>query len=212
MRFDGAKHVGEIARVIAGVSHNARTQQISFSFIFAAEPQEWNSYRCLGDLAKPRSSEDGSQNAGDTCTHSIFLSLCRLRGAMTQRHMAHLMRHHAGHLTFGARCLNHPAVHVHRSAGQSKSINVAGIEDLEIIVKFWMLKLRRNRRDQPLAYTFDIGAHVRVTQQRKLLFGFGSSLASQSNVIRRFVFVRVISDLGLRERRQRHQHDRDRDL
>ena len=40
LRFDRAKHVGEIARIVTRVRHDARAQQVCFSFIFAAEPQE----------------------------------------------------------------------------------------------------------------------------------------------------------------------------
>ena len=127
---------------------------------------------------------------------------------MTQGNVAQLVGHHAGHLAFGARRLNHPTVHVHRSAGQSKSIYIACIDDLEVIMKFRMLELGRDGRDQPLAHAFDVRAHFRIAQQRKLLFRFGRCLAAQSHVIFRLKLVGVISDFGLRERRKRHQDNR----
>src|SRR5205807_7430827 len=195
--FDRAKHVGEIARVIAGVRHNARAKNVCFGLIFAAEPQERNGYRSLGGLPCSRPSEDRSQNAGNACAHRVLLRLGGLRRAVTQGHVTKLVGHHAGHFTFGTRGFDHPAINVHWPTRQSESVDVARIEHLEVITKLRMLEFRWNCSYQALPDAFNVSRDFSVAQQWKLSFGFGRCLPAKANIVTRLIFVGMITDFRL---------------
>ena len=50
---------------------------------------------------------------------------------MPKRDVGHLVRHHAGHLAFGLRRLDHAAIQEHRAAGQRERVDVFLVHDLE---------------------------------------------------------------------------------
>ena len=123
---------------------------------------------------------------------------------MSESDVAELVGHHTGHLTFTVRRLDHAAVHVHWTTGQSERVYVSRVYDFEVVLKFGMLKLRWNGSHQPAPYTLHITSHLLVVKQGKLAFGFLGSLPSEFDVILNAKFVVVICDLCLRESRQRH--------
>ena len=84
LRFDGAKHIGEVARIVTGVRHNSRAQQVGFGFVLATVFQEIDCERSLSNLPEARPAQDCPQNAGDTGPNCVLLRLGRLCGAMTQ--------------------------------------------------------------------------------------------------------------------------------
>ena len=99
-----------------------------------------------------------------------------MRCAVTQSDVAQLVGHDAGHFAFGARGFNHAAIDVHWAAGQSEGVDVARIEDFEVVTKFRMLEFRRNRSHQTLPDFLDVSSDLGIAQQRKLLFGFSRRL------------------------------------
>ena len=88
------------------------------------------------------------------------------------------MGHHAGHLAFRSRRLNHPTIDVHRPARQGKRVDVAGVHHFEIVTELRVLKLLRNRGHESLPDALNERVHLGVTQQRKLLLGLGRRLPS----------------------------------
>ena len=79
-----------------------------------------------------------------------FCGLARLRGAVAQRDVGHLVRHDADHLTLGFRGLDHPAVHVHRTARQREGIDLLQVDDLEAVLKLRMAQLGRDGVHEPV--------------------------------------------------------------
>src|SRR5687767_15689677 len=119
LAFDSAKHICKIARVVSGVGHDPRTENVRLGFIIAAVAQkitrgEYLSGLCTRLAAEDRTAEYRS-DAEDLIQRIADLGLlCR---CVTQRHVAYLVSHHAGHLSFVLCGLDHPAVYIHRSAG-----------------------------------------------------------------------------------------------
>lgn len=60
---------------------------------------------------------------------------------MVPRDVVQLMRHDSGHLAFIASSDNHSAIQIHRPTGKRERVYVARIDNLEVVVKFRMLKL-----------------------------------------------------------------------
>src|SRR5262249_42092393 len=145
------KHVRQIPRIVTGVGHDARAEKIGFSFVFATELQEVNTDGALRNLSCGWARQNTAEDSGDACAERVLLCFCCLRCSVTQRDVAKLVRHHPGHLAFITRGLNHSAVYVHRSARQRERVDVARIDDFEVVTKFRVLKLRRNSREQSLA-------------------------------------------------------------
>src|SRR6476619_853123 len=105
------------------------------------------------------------------------------------------MAHNTRHLTFVARRINHSPVYIHWTTGKCKSIDVTGIHNLEVIMKFGVLKLGRDSADQTLTHAFDVSASLFVTQQRVLLLCCLRRLPSQFHVVLSAKLVTVITDL-----------------
>ena len=68
---------------------------------------------------------------------------------MSQRDVTDLVGHNTSHLTFSASCFDHSPVYIHWTTGKSEGVDVSRIDDFEIVIKFGMLKLRRDAGDQP---------------------------------------------------------------
>src|SRR6185369_13687705 len=209
LSLDRLEHVGEIARIVTSLGHDLRTKNVSLSFVLAAKLQQVDCKRRLGQLADAWATKNRSSDAGDAAEDAVLLSLTRLRRAVPQRNVADLVRHHASHLTFSTRRFDHSAVHVHWTTGKRECIDVSRVYDFEVVLKFWMLKLRWNARDEPASYILDIALRFRIAQQGKLALSFLRRLASEFNVVLNTVFVAVKLDLRrLRQRRERHHADR----
>ena len=84
-----------------------------------------------------------------------FVRLARLRGAVAQRDVAQLVRHHAGDFAFGVRRFDHAAVDEHRSAGQRERVDLSHVDRLERVAELGMPEIRWNRRHQPPADVLD---------------------------------------------------------
>ena len=72
--------------------------------------------------------------------------LGRLRGAVTQHHVAHLVRHDAGDFALVMRRFDHPAVEEHRSARQGERVDLFLVDHAERVVELGMLQLGRDGR------------------------------------------------------------------
>ena len=119
--------------------------------------------------------------------------------------MAQFVGHNTRHLTFVAGGFNHAPVHVHRPAGQSEGIDVTDIENLEVVLKFRMLKLWRYRRHQSLAHLRNVISGLAVPQNRHLPFSFLRRLPAELDIVLRFELIAVITDLCLRKDRHRQE-------
>ena len=160
--FDRAEHVRQVARVVSGIRHDARAQDIGFGFVFPAVLQEGRGKGNLSYLSKSRPTQNSSQNTRDSGASLILRGLCCLGRAMTQGYVAQLVRHYAGHLAFGPGGLDHSAVHIHRAPRLRERINVARVDDFEVITKLGVLKLGRDRGHQTLSDSFAIVSNFRV--------------------------------------------------
>src|SRR5215813_429787 len=144
--LNGLEHVGKIQRIVVGPRHYLSAQNVGFSFVLATELQKINSHSLSADLrgSADRASQNLSANTKNTAKRAVFLCLGGLRRSMPKRDVAYFVRHHSCHLAFVLRGLNHPAIHVHRPARQRKRIDLLGVDDLEGVAKFGMLKFRRD--------------------------------------------------------------------
>ena len=97
-------------------------------------------------------ADDRAQDLPGDGAGLVLLRLACLRRAVPQRDVGHLVRHDADHLTLGLRRLDHPAVHVHRAAGQSKGVDLLHVYDLERVPELGVAQLQREscqRVDHP---------------------------------------------------------------
>src|SRR5829696_2376608 len=113
---------------------------------------------------------------------------------MSQCHVSDLVGHHARHLAFSARSFDHAAVHVHWTTWQREGVDVSRVDDFEVIIKFGVLKFRRDISNEPASYILHIAANLFVAQQGKLALGLLCSLTPELYVILNAVFVAVILD------------------
>src|SRR5215210_559390 len=118
------------------------------------------------------------------------------------------MGHHTGHLTFSARRFDHSAIDIHWTTWKRERIDVSGVDNLEVILKFGMLELRRNGAHQSPTYSFDVTPYFFIAKQGKLLLSLLCGLTPEFHIILNAVFVAVIANLRLRQGRQRHHADR----
>ena len=139
-----------------------------------------------------------------------LLSLCRLRRAVPQDHVAQLVRHHAGDLTVGLRGLEHPAVQEHRAARQRERVDLPQIHDFEGVAELRMLEFGgiADTRRLPMSSTnCSVASSFR---QRQLLTHFGGGLQAELDVLLRRVTVLVRLDTCLRGGRKRHRRHKRR--
>src|SRR5687768_9988451 len=165
---------------------------------------EW----CLGQLAHTWTAKNRSRNACYTSEQSVLLTFRRLCSTVSQRNVSDLVGHHARHLPFALCRFNHAAIDVHWTTRQRERVDVSRVYDFKVVLKFRMLKLRRNGIDQPPSDFFDVALYLRVAHQRILLLNFLRSTTPKRYVILNTVFVTVILNLRLSDRGQRHQGNR----
>ena len=120
--------------------------------------------RLAGDAA-----EDGARNLSENRPNLIRRGLTGLCGPVPQRDVADFVREHAGNFALVLCCLQHPAVDVHRTAGQRERIQVADIDDVERVAELRMPKLARYRLSQALPYALHIAVDAIVAKHWKLL-------------------------------------------
>ena len=61
---------------------------------------------------------------------------------MPEQHVRELVRHHADHLTFACRGLEHAAVDEHRPAGQRERVDVLQVHRREGVLERLLLEVR----------------------------------------------------------------------
>ena len=116
--------------------------------------------------------------------------LARLRGAVAQRDVAHLVRHDAGDFAFGFAPL--------RSCPRLTNIGPPGSANALISLTFTTLNVYLNSGcrssagiavDEPPADVLDVRRHVVVAQNRQLLLDLRGRLLAELHVLRGRVFV-----------------------
>ena len=118
----------------------------------------------LPPLQNPPEGEDQSaeenREADEKHEHAELVAetalFCRLCGRVTEGNVADLVCHDAGHFAFVFGGFDHSAIDIHRPARQRKRIDVAGVDDFEVILKRRLLKFRRNIIDQSPTDAFQI--------------------------------------------------------
>src|SRR6476469_2195309 len=108
---------------------------------------------------------------------------------MPKGHVTQLMRHDTGELALVVGLLKHSAVDEHRTARERKGVKIARVDPLKVVPEFRMLKLRRDRRHQPVADTREILLGILVIDERKLLFHLICRFLAELNVVSGAVFV-----------------------
>ncbi len=169
--LDRPEHVGHIARVVPGARHDVGPEQVGLSLELSTESQEGRAeteLRALCDDGTRATADDRPQNRAGDLPHRVRRGLRLLRRAMTQRHVAQLVRHHAGDLPFGVRLLHHPAVDEHRPAREREGVDLLHVHTLEGVAEFRMLEIGGNRIDQPAADVVEIRVHVVVVHHGQL--------------------------------------------
>jgi hypothetical protein len=192
--------------------HDVRSEKIGLLLRIAAEPQECRAepeLRSLGHGAADAPADNRSDHRARQLTDLVLGGLGRLRGAVPQRDVTELVGHHAGSFTFVARRLDHPAIDVHRSAGQRERVDLAHVDHVERIAELGMLELRRDGVDQPPADRCDGRRHLPITQDRKLLRNLHRGLTPDLHVLRHAVAVGRRRDHGLRADHTEREQNRD---
>jgi hypothetical protein len=119
---------------------------------------------------------------------------------VSQRNVSDLVGHHTGHLAFCACRFNHAAIDVHWTTRKRERVDVSRVYDFKVVLKFRVLKLRRDGIHQPPTDVFNVVLHLRVAHQRKLLLNFLRSTPPKRYVVLNTVFVTVIFNLRLSDR------------
>src|SRR5688572_12567614 len=128
--LDCLEHGGHLERVVSGIGHDVRTEEVRLTLEFTAETQECRAeseLRALRygapDIAADNGTDDGTQERTDL----VFRRLGGLGRTVPQRDMAQFMGHDAGDLAFRLRRSDHAAIDVHRSTRQRKRIDLPHI-------------------------------------------------------------------------------------
>ena len=151
--LDRPEHVRHLPRVVSGARHDLRAEQVRLALVLAPVLQEVDAQadlRPLGDDAAGAAADDRPEHLTGDGADLKLLSLRRLRGSVTENHVAQLVRHDARHFCVGARRFNHPAMEKHRSAGKREGIDLFEIDDVEAVPERRLLQVVRNLVDQPL--------------------------------------------------------------
>ena len=210
LRLNLLKHLRQIARVVSGARHYLRAEQVGLLLVPAAVLERAEAEADLTRAADDLTDAAADDRARDLAEHGADLILLRLGGLrcdVAKGHVAHLVRHDAGHLALGVRGLDHAAVEEHRPAGQREGVDVACVNHVERVAELRVLVLRRDGRGETLADRVGVLAYVAVAQDRHLLVDLLRVLLTELHVVARLVLVPRRCDVRLRERRQRRQHE-----
>ena len=161
------------------------------------------------DAARGAADNRAEHLAGNRADLEL-LALGRLRGAVAQHHVAHLVRHHARDFALVMRRFDHPAVEEHRPAGQGERVDLLLVDDAEGVAELGMLILRGNDADQTLTDAGDVLVDRRIVEQRQLFLYLRRGFLSELHIVGRLVFVGRGDDMGLRRRgAERDRKDED---
>ena len=152
--LDSLKHPRQVAWIVAGSGHDLRPEDVCLSLILTAIFQRARAKTNLTSSADNRARHTANDRAGNLPQHRSDLKLLRLgslRRCVTKCDVANLVGHNSSHLTFAARRLNHAAIDIHWTTRQRKRVNVARVDDVKRVTKFWMLELFWNRSYESLA-------------------------------------------------------------
>ena len=165
--FDRLEHARHLPRVVSGPRHDLCAKEIRLPLVLATVLQKVGAeadLRPLGDHAACAAADDGAEDLPGHRANLKLLPLRRLRRAVAQDDVAQLVRHHAGHFTFGSRSLQHAAVQEHRTTGKRERIDVAQVDDVERVAERRLAELRGNLLDQPLSDVLDVVLGALIVQ------------------------------------------------
>src|SRR5688572_8169758 len=202
---DRLKHVRQVARIVSCIGQNSCTENVSLRFVFAAvlcHPccRSHGTRLSPGLTAHDSTAQDKPELSEHASSTTLLRRLCR---RMAESNVADLVRHHACHLALIPRRFDHPAVYIHRPAGQCKSIDITGVNNLELVIEFRLTKLRRHAGHEPVADRLHIARQLFILKDRKLLLDLYSRFTPQPYVITNAVFVFWKRNCGLCHRHER---------
>ncbi len=203
---DRLKNVCQVTRVVTGVGHYLCAQGVGLGFVLAAifgHPalSDQSADRSAGLSAEYRTAKDEPELPEHAFRARLF---GRLRSRVPKRDVTDLVGHHTCHLTFVTCGLDHSAVDVHRTAGQSKCIQIASVHDLKSIIEPRLAELRWYPRYQSLTDARYVIRRVMVVQHRELLLDLVRRLPPEPHIVFDLVFITRRLDGGLCDRGEGH--------
>jgi hypothetical protein len=199
--FDRLEHVGHLTRVVSRTGQNLRAEDVGLPLVLAAVLHQLETgahLRAGRQHLAEAAAEDRAGNLADRRADRPLLARGRLGGAVTQRHVRNLVRHHAGHLGFRLRLLDHAAIEEHRSAGQGERVDLLLVHDVERVAEPAVAVLGRDRLHQPATHVLDVVVHALVVQQRELFLDLVRRFLAKLHIVLDRVGVPRRDDLRLR--------------
>ena len=128
-------------------------------------------------------ADDGAEDLPGDGADLVLLRLACLGRAVPQGDVRHLVGHDADHLALARGRLDHPAVHVHRAAGQREGVDLLHVYDLERVPELGVPQLRRDRVHESVTQVFHVRGHPVVVQDWHLPLDFRRSLTPELHVV-----------------------------
>ena len=143
----------------------------------------------MSDYRTNVAADDRAEDLAGNCADLILRRLACLRRAMTKCNVTQFVSHHSRDFAFVLRRLDHSTVDVHRTAREREGVDFLHVHNLERVLEFGMLKLRRNRASQSATDVTDVRRQPVVAQDGKLLLSLRCGLSSQLHIVSRLVAV-----------------------
>src|SRR6185436_16831890 len=137
-------------------------QKVGLLFKVAAVTEEQRAKSELAALGNCRACRAAHHRAAYLASELTelqpwVLRLRRVGRSMAQQNVGQLVGHDSYDLALGCRRVEHAAVHEHRSAGKSKSVDFLQVHWRERVLVDWLLEFGRGSRHEPVAQLREVG-------------------------------------------------------